>query len=217
MELKVYTQAGKETETVALPKVFELPWNADLVHQVVMSQMANRRSRIAHVKGRGEVAGGGRKPWRQKGTGRARHGSIRSPLWKGGGVTHGPTKERNFSKKINTKMAARALGILLAAKIRDGEVLILDKLSIPSGKTKDAAAIFRNLTAIKAFSDLTRKERRTLVVIADPNQELMRALKNLPHALAAEARNITALDLSQRKYILLEKSTLDLMAKRITR
>ena len=97
MEVKIYEQSGKDAGTVTLPDgVFGLPMNKDLVYQVVTAQEANRRQTTAHAKDRAQVRGGGKKPWRQKGTGRARHGSIRSPLWKGGGVTHGPLKKKNF-------------------------------------------------------------------------------------------------------------------------
>ena len=97
MKVDIYNQGAEKTGTLELPKgVFGLPWNEDLVHQVAVAMQANLRVPVAHTKGRGEVAGGGRKPWRQKGTGRARHGSIRSPIWRGGGVTHGPTKGKNY-------------------------------------------------------------------------------------------------------------------------
>src|SRR3989344_826748 len=105
MKVKLYNQLGEETGSVELlDAIFNIPLNHDLVHQAIVTQMANSREILAHAKGRGEVRGGGKKPWRQKGTGRARHGSIRSPIWKGGGVTHGPLKEKIYSKKINKKV-----------------------------------------------------------------------------------------------------------------
>ncbi len=110
MEAPIYNTQGKKSGTLTLPEnVFDVAWNDSLMHQVVTSMQANARVSIAHVKDRGEVSGGGKKPWRQKGTGRARHGSIRSPIWKGGGVTHGPTKNKDYSRKIPKKMRAKAL------------------------------------------------------------------------------------------------------------
>ena len=216
MEVEVYNQQGKSVGSMELPKVFALPWNADLVHQVVTSQQANRRQPLAHAKGRGEVRGGGRKPWRQKGTGRARHGSIRSPLWKGGGVTHGPTKFRNFKKKINKKMAAKALATVLSAKLRDQEVLVLDGLKFGTPKTKEAVKVLRSLAHIKGFADLIGERPRALVLLPETAPETKRALSNLAYVELEEARNVTALDVISRKYVILPKSSLEIIAKRLS-
>ena len=146
MLVKTYDQTGKELSQTRLPaEVFGIEINHDLVHQVVVSQMANRRQIIAHTKDRGEVSGGGRKPWRQKGTGRARHGSIRSPLWRHGGVTFGPTKERVFKKKINTKMKRGALLMVLSEKAKNNFLILLDKLELENAKTKLMAKILEKL------------------------------------------------------------------------
>jgi len=125
----VYNQQGEKVGQVDLPaELFGVPLNRDLVHQVVVTQMANSRQVLAHTKDRSEVRGGGAKPWRQKGTGRARHGSIRSPIWVGGGVAFGPTKERVFAKKINKKMKRQALFMVLSSKVKDKEIVLLDKI-----------------------------------------------------------------------------------------
>lgn len=213
--LKIYNQDAKEAGEFSVPSVFEQRWNADLVHQVVTSQAANRRRGTAHAKGRGEVRGGGRKPWRQKGTGRARHGSIRSPIWKGGGVTHGPTKEKQFKKKINRKMASKALAAVLAAKIRDHEILVLEDLAFVSPKTKDAAMLFRNLAKQKTFSDIVSKPKRALVLLPDAAPAQRRVLRNLPALELVEARNVTALDVLNRKYVVMPKSSFDSLVKRL--
>src|SRR5512135_1972448 len=102
MEAQIYNQKGEQTGKITLPEsVFGLPWNGDLVHQVVTSMRSSEREPWAHTKDRGQVAGGGKKPWQQKGTGRARHGSSRSPIWRHGGITHGPITDKNYGKKIN--------------------------------------------------------------------------------------------------------------------
>src|SRR3989338_2870949 len=133
MEAKIYNQKGKVAGTVELPeRVFAAKFRADLVHQVVESMRSNSRAGTADTKGRGEVRGGGRKPWRQKGTGRARHGSIRSPIWVGGGVTHGPLKEKNYKRKISKKMRAQALYSVLSKKLKEGEIVFIDSLSLPA-------------------------------------------------------------------------------------
>lgn len=204
MKAKVYHQTGKEMGTTELPDaVFGLPWNADLVWQVMTSQEANMRPTIAHAKDRAEVRGGGRKPWRQKGTGRARHGSIRSPIWKGGGVTHGPLTAKSYKKKINKKMAKKALYTVLSAKVRDHEVIILENFNIEEPKTKRAAEIF---TALREhFKDITANRGRALVLISKMNPIAKQSISNLPYAELGEVRNLTAWQALQHKYIVLPK------------
>ena len=123
MNADVYNLKNEKVGTVELPEsVFGVRWSPVLVKQVAEAQSANARDPWAHTKTRGEVRGGGRKPWRQKGTGRARHGSIRSPLWVGGGKAHGPRNERDYSQKVNKKMKRTALFSVLSRKAKDGEM-----------------------------------------------------------------------------------------------
>lgn len=218
IESPIYNQEGEKIGMIELPaNIFGLKWNADLVHQVITSQAANLRQPVAHVKSRGEVRGGGRKPWRQKGTGRARHGSIRSPLWKGGGVTHGPTKVRSFKKKINKKMAARALATVLSAKAREREILVVEDLKFSQPKTKAAAKVFENFSRIKSFADITAKPNRVLLALAAKDESTIRASRNLPYADVEEVRNITVLDVLNRKYLVIPKEAVTVLEKRLTK
>ena len=209
MNVKVYNQQGEETGTVELPdSVFGLSWNADLVHQVVTSYAANVRQGIAHTKGRGEVRGGGKKPWRQKGTGRARHGSIRSPIWRGGGVTHGPNSEKNYKKKINKKMAKKALYTTLSAKAREGQIIVMDSLDFPEPKTKFAAELFNNIGRIDSLKAV-KKGNGVLVALPDRNKTARRAIQNLPFAALDEARNLNAYEVLQYKYLMFPKKAIE--------
>jgi len=207
MKVNVYNQKGEKAGTAELPDgVFGLKWNADLVHQVVTGQAANLRRGTAHAKGRSEVRGGGRKPWRQKGTGRARHGSIRSPLWIGGGVTHGPLKEKSYHKKINKKMAKKALFTALSAKARDNEIIILENLKFPEAKTRHAAELFKNLSHADTLENIVKT--RTLVALPEKSKDLKQALRNLPRVGMNEARNLNAHEVLQYRYILIPKDVL---------
>lgn len=199
MKVNVLDQEGKEAGTALLPKeIFGLEINPDLVHQVVVSQMANRRMVIAHTKDRAQVRGGGKKPWRQKGTGRARHGSRRSPLWKGGGVTFGPTKERNFKKDINKKMRRKAMFMVLSAKAENNLLIVLEKLILEAAKTKAMASMLKKMPFKGSL----------LIVLPKLEKNIVRASRNIPDLATIEARNLNALDLLSYKYLLMPKDSI---------
>jgi len=210
MELKVYSQKGEETGKVKLnDKIFSLPWNNDLVHQVIVSMQANLRTPIAHAKGRGEVRGGGKKPWKQKGTGRARHGSTRSPIWIGGGVTHGPVKEKDYSKKINKKMMKKALWVILSQKARDGEILMLNDLKIEEAKTKKAAEIISALGKIEGFEKMkTKRKNRAEILMEGKNENISRAFRNLPGVSVDKASNLNPLNAMTYKYLIFSEASI---------
>lgn len=185
---------------VLLPKeIFEVEMNRDFLHQVVSAQTANKRRKIAKVKDRAEVRGGGRKPWRQKGTGRARHGSIRSPLWKGGGVAFGPRPEKVLSKKISKKMKRKALFMVLSAKAKDKLVLVLDKFELEKPKTKLMAQILNKIFLKKGTG---------LVVFPKTENGLVRAVRNIKGVRPISAQDLSALDLLTFKYLLLPKEAI---------
>ena len=147
METKVYNQTGGEVGTMELAEqIFGLPGNSDLVHQVRVGILAYKRKPIAHTKDRSMVRGGGRKPWRQKGTGRARHGSRRSPIWKGGGVAHGPSNQKDYSKKINAGMFKKALNTVLSGKLKDGQLAVIKDFSWDKIKTKEFKSLAEKIS-----------------------------------------------------------------------
>src|SRR5512140_3286895 len=130
IELPIFSMDGAKVGTTTLPEaLFSAPWKSDLVHQVTTAMQANLRQNRAHTKDRSEVSGGGRKPWKQKGTGQARHSSTRSPIWRHGGVTFGPRSERDWTEKINKKMRNGALLSVLSKKAKDGEIILVDKFA----------------------------------------------------------------------------------------
>lgn len=210
MDTAVYNLDGKKTGSIALPEgVFGLRWNADLVKQVADSLMLSKRKPVAHTKGRGEVRGGGRKPWKQKGTGRARHGSIRSPIWVGGGVTGGPTKEKNFERKVSKKMRVKALNTILSQKLREGEVLFVDSVKLTEPKTKLALGALESLSGIKGFENILSKRKNSAVIaLAEKNRETERAFRNLGNVEVIEARNLNPLAVLEYKYLVIENPKL---------
>lgn len=198
MKVKVYDIKNKEVGEVELSdKIFAKKWNPDLIHQILLAKMANRRKPWAHAKHRGEVRGGGVKPWRQKGTGRARHGSIRSPLWKGGGATHGPLKEKDYSQKINKKMLQAALHSALSRKLADGELKVINNLNSEWQKTKQWHVALKGLQSLNS-----------LLVPTIDNKNIYRACRNIPKVKCLEAGSLNVEDVLKHRNILIDEKAL---------
>jgi len=203
MKVKVYNQKKEEVGEVELLKeIFEIKLNTDLVHQVVLAQTANQRQGSAKVKTRAEARGGGRKPWRQKGTGRARVGSIRSPIWRGGGVTFGPTTEKVFKKRIPKKMRRKALFMVLSAKAKENLLLVLDKLEIGKPKTKVMAEVLNKLFLKKGSG---------LIVLSKMNKSVILSVKNIPKTGTIQAKDLNVLDLLSYKYLVMTKEAIKII------
>lgn len=208
MKVDVLDQEGKVTGSAVLPKeIFEVPMNADLLHQVIVSQMANKRQVSAHTKDRSEVRGGGKKPWRQKGTGRARHGSSRSPLWKGGGVTFGPRKDKNLKREIPNKIRKAAITIVLSEKARKNLLVVLEDIRMEKPKTQEMNAILGKLPC----------KNKCLLILPKYEKNLILSSRNIEGAGVLEARNITALDLMNYKYLLMPKETIKVIRETIVK
>ena len=205
MKMDTYNIKGEKAGTMELPeRIFGVAWKPALVKQIFDGEMANRRRPWAHTKTRGEVRGGGRKPWRQKGTGRARHGSTRSPLWVGGGVAHGPRNERNYEVKINKKMRRGAILSLLSRKLKDKEIILIDNFEMAKPKTKEAFVIFKNLRTQGDIYNIGIKGGRALLALA--KSDAKRAIHNLPFVNYIEPRNLNVIALLNNKYLILDKS-----------
>lgn len=205
METTIYSNKGEKAGSLKLPEnVFALPWNGDLVHQVAIAMQANARDSVAHTKGRGEVSGGGKKPWRQKGTGRARHGSTRSPIWRHGGVTHGPLGEKDYSQKINRKMRTKALFTVLSQKLRDGEIIFVSDFDLKGIKTKDASKVLVDLSSIKGFERLKSKRKNTaLISIKGRNEVVEKSFSNIPSVVVDKVEDMSVVDALSARYLII--------------
>lgn len=206
MEQVIYNTKGKEVAKVNVPEdIFGLAWNSDLVHQVVTSMESDARHSIAHTKDRSEVRGGGKKPWRQKGTGRARHGSRRSPIWVGGGITFGPRNDKDFSRKVNKKMKTKALYTILSQKLRDGEVLFVDDISFAEPKTKEAKEVLKSLAQVGGCETLATKRKNAAYIATDTRDlNTKKSFDNFGNVKLDEVRNLNPVDLLTYKYIIIE-------------
>jgi large subunit ribosomal protein L4 len=204
VKVPVYKMDGTTSGEMELdPKIFEVKVNGALIQQAVVAQQANSRVAIAHTKTRGEVRGGGKKPWRQKGTGRARHGSIRSPIWKGGGVTFGPRSERNFSLNMNAKAKQRALFMTLSDKAHNGKLIVLESLELPKIQTKAIANMLKSL----------KLNKTVLTVLMKQDPTLWKSARNLPKVTTAPVNSLNVVDVLQHDTLLIPKAAVEALGK----
>lgn len=197
--IDVVDRSGTKVGDVELdPAVFEAEVNVPVMHQVVVAGAAAKRAGTHSTKTRAEVRGGGRKPWRQKGTGRARHGSIRSPLWVGGGVAHGP-KPRDHAKRVNRKMRRLALRSALTDRAREGRIKVLDGLSFDEPKTREAAEV---MTSLEVFG-------RILLVIPEPDETVLKSFRNLGYVRVSYPRSLSTFDTLSADWLVFTKDALE--------
>lgn len=196
-KIDVLNIKGEKVDEVTLSdEIFGIEPNEALVHQVVVAQLANKRQGTQSAKTRSEVRGGGRKPWRQKGTGRARAGTIRSPLFTGGGVIFAP-KPRDYSQHVNKKMRRLAMKSVFSAKYNMNELIVLDKLELAEAKTREMAAVLKALNAEKA-----------LIVLDGMDENVIRSARNIPAVQTAQVNTINTYDMLKYDYLILTVDSL---------
>lgn len=219
MDTKIYSNEGNEVGTIALPDaVFGVKWNADLVHEVVIGMQANARQSSAHTKDRSEVRGGGKKPWRQKGTGRARHGSRRSPIWTGGGVAFGPRNEKDYSVKINKKVRTKALATVLSKKFSDAEIIFVDSLKIEEPKTAEGKTVLKAIAKGTGNDSLATKRKNTaIVVLPSRNEAIEKSFRNFGNIEVMQAKDVNPVDLLTYKYVVMTEpdSVVEILSTRV--
>ena len=197
--IKIYNLEGNVVkEQEVSEQHFSIKPSPSLIHSIVVAQQANKRRSTAHTKTRGEVSGGGKKPWKQKGTGRARHGSIRSPLWKGGGVTFGPRNNRNYSVKINRKAKRKALFMIMSDRLTHDKLFAVEAFDTKEVKTK----VFANWMKALPFG------RKTMVVISESNPELLRMVRNIQNVQLVTVNSLHVADLIKYPTIIFEQAAL---------
>jgi large subunit ribosomal protein L4 len=206
LEAKSYSMGGEDLGTITLPtEIFGAKWRPDLVHQVTTAIEANLRQNRAHTKDRAEVRGGGKKPWKQKGTGQARHGSRRSPIWRGGGVALGPRSTRDYSEKVNKKMRREALLSVLSKKAQEGEVLFVDSLTFAAPKTAEAKRFVTVLAGGANVPTLaTKRKNAALIALTDYEPGVIKSFRNMGNVATEEVRNLNALNVLSHKYLIIE-------------
>jgi large subunit ribosomal protein L4 len=179
------TQGDQVGEIELSESIFAIKVNEAAMHQAVLAYLANQRLATANTKTRTEVRGGGRKPWRQKGTGRARHGSIRSPIWRGGGITFGPRTERNFKQALPKKIRRLALKSALTTKVNTGQLIVLDQLTMDAPKTKEMVQVLDNL----------KTGRKVLIITNAPEVNVIKSARNIPGVKTTSANQLNVYDI----------------------
>jgi len=221
MEAVIFSMDGKKVGTIALPEsLFGAPWRSDLVHQVTTAMQANLRQNRAHTKDRSEVSGGGKKPWKQKGTGQARHSSTRSPIWRHGGITFGPRNVRNYSEKINKKMRVGALLSVLSRKAKDGELILVNSFSFAAPKTAAAKGVLAALAkGAGAGTLVTKKKNAALLALAAYNANTIKSFHNFGNVMTEEMRSLNPVDVLAHKYLIIEnpEAAFKILSGRVTK
>ncbi len=215
-EVSVYNMRGEASGKEKLNEdIFGVKVRPHVVYQAVVAQQANSREALAHTKTRGEVRGGGKKPWKQKGTGRARHGSIRSPIWRGGGVSFGPRNDRNFSVKINKKVKRAAITMSLSDKAEKNNIFILENFNLDAKKTKNIYELFQALKLRRKKSGekkqegkVQKKEKSILVVLPRENKDLVRVFNNIPRVQTIAPNSLNVIDVAKNEFLLVSKDSL---------
>lgn len=203
MTTKLYNQAGQVIGDVELnAKVFGLKPESGLIEQAIVTHLANRRVAVAHTKTKGEVRGGGKKPWRQKGTGRARHGSIRSPQWKGGGVIFGPRKNRNFTLKMNVSAKRKALLMALSDKVVHDRLTVVDALAFDKPNTKSFAQMMKAVPT----------KPKTMIVLPTTNLMVVKSGRNIPGVRIVRADSLNTYDVVNAGQLMIVQPALDVIA-----
>jgi len=206
LKAPLYDSKGEQKGNIDLPEsVFGMPSNDTLLHQIYVAISANLRSPIAHTKDRSERAGSGKKPWKQKGTGRARAGAVRSPLWRKGGVTFGPTKDRNFSKETNRKMRQKALCVALSEKFRAEKLRVVDEFSFETRKTKDFVVLLEKLGV---------RPGKALIGFSGSERDIERMSQNIDKTTNVLSENVSVYDLLNHEYLVVTRKTIDMLAAR---
>lgn len=213
MEISLYNQKKENIGTVELnEKVFNTKFNQNSVFQTYTSMITSRRQPVAHSKDRSEVRGGGKKPWAQKGTGRARAGSSRSPIWRHGGVTFGPRQaEMNFERKINQKAKNKAIAMVFSKKIKDNELFVIDSITLDKGKTKEMSVI----ASLFAKDKFKKTNKALYLILPDADKGLIRFTRNLPFAFATTVSSIDLVDMLNYKNIVMLKDVIVSIEKKL--
>ncbi|OGL59140.1 50S ribosomal protein L4 [Candidatus Uhrbacteria bacterium RIFCSPLOWO2_12_FULL_46_10] len=211
IKIKVYNQQGVAVGEKSLnEKIFGVKAQSALVEQVVVAERANARRPLAHTKTKGEVRGGGRKPWRQKGTGRARQGSIRAPQWRGGGVVFGPRKERHYDVRINKKMKRKALLMALSDKVINERLVVLDHLDV-GGKTKDWHTLSRGLWS--SIVPTLHRQPTILLITPTISMSIKRSVQNVPNVSAIRADSLNISSILKHAYTLTTVEGVDFLER----